>query len=43
MVNSSEPVTQDEFKIVGEATLELLNRMAALEARVRELEDKIDG
>ena len=33
-------VTQDEFKIVGEATLELLKRMKALEARVRELEDR---
>ena len=39
----TDHVTQDQFKIVGEATLDLLNRMKALEARVRELEDLIIG
>ena len=39
----TDHVTQDQFKIVGAATLELLNRMKALEARVRELEDLING
>ena len=34
-------VTQEEFRIVGEATLELLNRMKALESRVTLLEEAL--
>ena len=34
-------VTQEEFKIVGEATLELLNRMKALERRATLLENQV--
>jgi BMFP domain-containing protein YqiC len=33
-------VTQEEFKIVGEATLELLNRVKVLENKVAKLEER---
>ena len=34
-------VTQEEFRIVGEATLELLKRMKELESRVTLLEEAL--